>query len=351
MNMVARVAARHMSASHLEAPPAMVKAILALMTDLYVNRALAFILNPGKPPEMPARLVAFRDDPNLETLSALKAFFTMGMRDKWSRITDPKSAQAKKLLKTTWDEYEQTLARSRERFEQQSRVYREAVSLLSSPPSPERPEDVEQDFMFRVPLDLTGWRYKGKVPSSYPLHPITVQSHGLPDDAGGSWDDKNRVLRLPLFTRQFLRDWDKVKDWLTDTLPNHVYHECQHMAQSILNEVVRSKTPGLPGRKLQTPQWDQQGVQNSNFDPDLSYFLDDSEFHTLLTSAIHLTRVVLHQNPKTNVSKMLTDLTKGREVPIGIGKLNPVSQFFRALRLHAPAKYRKAVGEFVKAIL
>lgn len=351
MNRVQRVAARYMSASHLEAPPAMVKAILERVTDLYVNRALVFIANPGKPPEMPPRLVAYRDNPSLETLSALQSSLSMGMRDKWIQITDPKSPKAKKLLKTTWDEYEQVLVQSRNRFEQQSRVYREAVSLLSSPPRPEKPEDVERDFVFRVPLDLSGWRYKDKVPSTYPLHTITIQSHGLPNDAGASWDDKNRVLRLPLFTRHFLRDWDKVKDWLTDTLPNHVYHECQHMAQSILNDVLKSKTPGLPSRKSQTPQWDQQGVQNSNFDPDLSYFLDDSEFHTLLTSAIHQTRVVLRQNPQTNVSKLLADLTVGREVRIGVGKLNPVSQFFRTLRQHAPAKYRKAVGEFVKAIL
>lgn len=53
MNRVQRVAARYMSASHLEAPPAMVKAILERVTDLYVNRALVFIVNPGKPPEMP----------------------------------------------------------------------------------------------------------------------------------------------------------------------------------------------------------------------------------------------------------------------------------------------------------
>jgi hypothetical protein len=350
MSVVHRVAARH-RASQLDAPPAMVNAILALVTDLYVNRALAFIIHPGKPPEMPPQLVAFRDNPNLETLSVLQASFTMGMRDKWNRITDPKSPQAKKLLKITWDEYEQNLVRSRNRFESQSRVYHEAVALLSSPPRPEKPEDVEQDFVFRLPLNLTGWRYKDKVPSSYPLHTITIQSQGLSDDAGASWDDRNWVLRLPLFKRQFLRDWDKVKDWLTDTLPNHVYHECQHMAQSILNGVLKSKTPGLPSRKSQTPQWDQQGVQNSNFDPDLSYFLDDSEFHTILTSAIHQTRVVLRQNPKTNVRKLLTDLTKGREVLIGMGKLDSVAQFFHILRQHAPAKYRKAVGEFVKQML
>lgn len=349
MNMIQRVAARYMSASHLEAPPAMVKAILEGVTDLYVNRALAFISKPREPRGIPQPLVAYRDNPSLETLSALQSFFTRGMRDQWLRIDDPKSPKAKKLLKTTWDAAVESLAESKHTFEQQSRVYREALSLLSSPPQPEYYGDVEQDFWLKFPLDLSGWKYQSKV-STPTVKFVTVQSSGLSDGAGASWDRKNWILRLPVLSSATLKDWNSLRNWLVNTLPNHVYHECQHMSQAILEDSLKSKTLGLPGKKQQTPQWNQHTRSTDlRVSPGDEYFLDDTEFHTTITTAIHRTRAALKQNPDVNARDLVAGLVKGL-VP-RIGGLDNVHQFFKVLRQHAPAKYRKAVGEFVKAIL
>ena len=196
----------------------------------------------------------------------------------------------------------------------------------------------------RFPLDLSGWKYQNKVPVT-PDQVVVVQTEGGTKDFAGSWEPKNWKMRLPPYQMKFTR-WKTLKPFLLDVLPNIVYHECQHMAQSILDTVLKPQSGGMPSLKMRSDP--RKSLNPTNL---AEYFLDDAEFYPLLTTHIHQTKDVLRRYPEIDARGLVTALMQGRTLEVNDINLNNVGLYFFTLRQHAPAKYRKAVGEFVKAIL
>jgi len=143
-------------------------------------------------------------------------------------------------------------------------------------------------------------------------------------------------------------------------------HELKHMGQSYLSYVI-GHAAGLPARRLLTPEFKQeydpglvhgdqekataarQWVTDKGIDPRKLdwHALDDVEFYTVLEDSINEFRDRYAQYSGIDLNEAVKSWT-------GAGMSNPVfppHRLFKALRKYAPGKWRKAVSEFVKAVL
>ena len=258
------------------------------------------------------------------------------------------------------------------------------------------------------PLDLTGWKYDvakfqallekqhgadvkvfedalGKVreesPEQVPLFESLLDNAKkspkwrtitviLSNDIGkgsGSWQETTKTLRILATDTPLLND---PRDPL-DRLHDIVYHELQHMTQSLMayalwsaeavyahsTNRLRPTQPGFPRPDARTPQYKQQGTPTREVGADALHALDDVEFHTDLQGEVALYKRTLARHPDlTSEQKqtMFDHFTSRRLAPREWGKWNPpvdTSKFFTVLKRHAPRKYVEAVKELAAAVL
>jgi hypothetical protein len=239
-----------------------------------------------------------------------------------SKLTGPHKEQAEKRLKTQIVE-SVLLKRECEKYTKTPKKYR---------------ANAQKSF----PIDLTGWRYlsallrkeydnkkeieeaqEGKDWSEVRVV-LNFQKH---KKTLGTWYAEQRKMRVDV--RAGGKDSvEKFRDNLTDILRT-LRHEFQHMAQDVLTALLALPSEaGTPARELApTP------VKPSR--KRKPHALREQEFYTRLADEVD--RFVRHVRSRGNVRENFEEWITDTE-------------FFRKLRRHEPAKWRKAVGEFTKAI-
>lgn len=237
----------------------------------------------------------------------------------------------------------------RESKERPARIWREVEALLSPAATDLKMDFVEDPSVRKYHMDLSGWRYANKRPKDVPIPQVTVYIRPLEPGTAASWDPKNWVLSLPLLASQTLRDWKIMGPYVKHEVPGNVYHECQHMAQSLLNLAVGSAGNGLPSKKILTPQWKQNDRSEHPLDASALHDMDDAEFYPMLQTAIYNSKPYFKSLPQDKRRAVLEQTVQGKEQ--GTPELVRATLFFRALKQHAPGKYRKAVSEFIHAVL
>jgi hypothetical protein len=165
--------------------------------------------------------------------------------------------------------------------------------------------------------------------------------------------------RVPARFRKYMRE-----------LGGSVEHELIHYTQDLLRVLTQTQEAGLPSAR--TPGYQQEqsrdyGYVGEETEADIAHALDDVEFYTRLKDEVRafnrkIQRMELPDGPEAHTfwsrARKLTiaDASSVRDSGprlsaridgIAYGPVEP-SFFFKALRA-APAKWRKAVGEFMKA--
>ena len=219
---------------------------------------------------------------------------------------------------------------------------------------------------------------------------VKVSTEGI-RQARASWHPTKRTL------------WVKIpyeaSPWTLKGLGGSVRHELQHMAQTLMGESLdmpgvwkelqlerRLPRPGMPSRHIMTPEFLQRsdskalmrrlkslGVNPKNVD---IHALDDIEFYTRLADAIDwFKRMEARHNPGQHKRTMIKLYTAAIPYPgmhgwgnrrfrntgewaeameelggYDIVKHYEPSSFFKTLKKLAVPKWKKAVGEFVKAV-
>jgi hypothetical protein len=256
------------------------------------------------------------------------------------------------------------------------------------------------------PLDLTGWKYdvakfqallekqhgaevqvfedalvkaREKSPEQVPMfehfladarkspkwRTITVVLSDNIGKGAGSWQEATKTLRILANTDPLLHNPGDPLDRLHGT----VYHELQHMTQSLMayalwraeavyahaTNRLRPTQPGFPRPDARTPQYRQHTPPTREVGVDALHALDDVEFHTDLQGEVALYKRALARHPDmTPEQKKVTldHFTSHKVAPLS-GKWNPPvepSKFFRILKKHAPRKYIEAVQELAAAV-
>ena len=202
--------------------------------------------------------------------------------------------------------------------------------------------------------------------------------------------------------------WQARGAWLTVRMPDYytedtllnleraVQHELRHFAQSYLSHMTghldkamgvldkRIPQPGMPSRHIMTPEvlqhhnsehWQgrampaevargMQHLRQQGIYPSEVHSLDDIEFYTDLADAVDDFRKMMRWHPEWTPANLRTaiklytfEMLPPRDTadwePYGGWKMFSGVQgnkYFIALRKHAMPKWRKAVGEFIKAV-
>jgi len=120
-----------------------------------------------------------------------------------------------------------------------------------------------------------------------------------------------------------------------------VEHELQHMTQDLIQILGGlSEAGGLPSRNIRrTRTPDESGSQMLSGGE--KYYLSEREFYTWLTTSV--------RNFLNDMAYLETDRATPREWDRHRKVYIDLSVFFKTLKKHEPAKWRKAVGEFWKA--
>jgi hypothetical protein len=297
-------------------------------------------------------------------------------------------------------------------------------------------QEISKDF----PIDLTGWKYderkiqqrlertlekkreetreliidlkqypdsdiwrdmlaelerKVRDPLSYSWKSISV-TLSLTEEKGyrAFWQGSTHHLKITL-PHDFAYE---LKRGYPSGLSRTLRHELQHFAQDYLGytlgkpEGSRPGKPGLPSRKILTPEYEQhrhpnhpsyrsddpdtkslyQRLKQQGVDPRRINFhdLDDVEFYTELADAIDIFKTRwqrVRDEAKPGSQNIAIKLFTGviptpvshsktwYEETLALGGYDFTShfefyKFFAALRSGAPGKYRKALSEFVKAV-
>lgn len=205
-------------------------------------------------------------------------------------------------------------------------------------------------------------------------------------DARNSWDERNNtdILGGNLYVFKDLTDWDKegampsVHQIQRDLegVKQTARHELQHVIQTFAMEYKQTELEfGLPPVKIREKEHDIHGLklQDQKSNDRLEHRLRDIEFYTNLTDAVDEFRRLLNNLP----SKLHKDALKAYIHLIDINDLDKNlnnneyfknknswnmkkilldriykaanNNFFDTLKDARPAKYRKAVIEFIKA--
>lgn len=186
----------------------------------------------------------------------------------------------------------------------------------------------------------------------------------LSGPAGGNFSERNRemwVFPMADFPGSGL-SMHRLQDWFQD-VANTVRHELGHHTQMLLKMLHGVEKAGVPSPRIRTPEFRQSPAETAKLsDPEgVTHALDDVEFYTRLHDEVHAfnrfmqtltlpagtegydfwvrARKIMVDDPSTPMLQPLVE---------SIRILKP-RLFFTALRKHAPGKWRKAVGEFLKA--
>ena len=191
----------------------------------------------------------------------------------------------------------------------------------------------------------------------------------LSDNIGkgaGSWNEMTHTVSILATQTPLLTDVQDTLAKMHDT----VYHELQHMTQSLMAYALWSENPamydraqarptqpGFPRPDARTPQHVQHGEPTRGVGKDDLHSLDDVEFHTDLQGEVTRYRRMLVRHPNlTSEQKRVTfdHFTSRKLAPREWGQWNPPvdsSKFFSVLKKHAPKKYVEAVRELAAAVL
>ena len=338
--------------SQLDPPPAMVKAITEWIQDDYLSRVLALSLKPSEDHTDYDTLKKFLANPSdqnySDVLNVLDTNLGFDLKFRWRQMSDPAQRRTKKF-KELVKEVQERLDDVRETRIKSKQKWQEISALLNHPTPPVTPDAVEDTSTHKFHMDLSGWRYAPKMPKAMTLPVVTVYLRPLQAGVAASWDPKNWVLSLPLLASRTLRDWKVMGHYIRHKVPGNVYHECQHMAQGLLALASGSGNRGLPSKRILTPQWKQNASPSQTLDVDALHDMDDSEFYPMLQTAIYNSKPYFKSLPQDERRTVLEQTVQGKwqDTP----ELERAALFFRALKKHAPGKYRKAVSEFISAVL
>jgi hypothetical protein len=189
--------------------------------------------------------------------------------------------------------------------------------------------------------------------------------------------------------KRYSGEWRSLPPQLTIVLPSYftvagsdlrtiIRHELQHFMQDYIAHLVAGSLPklraGLPSRGIRTPDYKQHyDPQSRFFDKDKVrdlfrrlrqqginprrldwHSLDDVEFYTKLADAIEqFENVQRHIEPelmRAAIRRFVGGKVPKEHAEAVQWKVTP-SRYFLALKRRAPGKWKKAVGEFIKAVL
>jgi hypothetical protein len=201
----------------------------------------------------------------------------------------------------------------------------------------------------KFPVYLTGWKYVQPGGPQRDLKPwawdtITVildfKGH---TERGGVWMAHTRELQVDAKYAGALTTslFQMGVEWIKEALR----HELQHLGQDLKDflDGLPRDTTGLPSRRIRSPGVNPAGHPTSGGER-LPHALRDVEFYTRLADEVDGFLLTIRNWPKN----------KWRDrVRAWVGDpVDPLltSHFFKALRENQPAKWRKAVAEFIKAI-
>ena len=246
-------------------------------------------------------------------------------------------------------------------------LVREAKKLAT------RPKAYATTKSTRFPINadsLRGWRYRKRFPSDSEvdtllvannLNMIKVKLVFRPHASrGGVWKVNDRELEvdvkvfpggltIPQTVQQFHDGLDRIR--------GTARHEMQHVGQTIFGILDdAAKERGLPSQSLRDPERDPYGYHKKyRNSPKSPHALQDVEFYTDLQDEIDEFISISSKIPLDRRRQALSIWTGQKEL-YGRGRASEFGvdietrEFFRwLLRLSKP-KWKKAVGEFVKAV-
>ena len=161
---------------------------------------------------------------------------------------------------------------------------------------------------------------------------------------GGQWTSLGRLLEVDVKPRG---DSPEIfQDRLT--LMHHVvWHELMHVGQDLLRALQgMQEDAGLPSKNLRDPEWFPEGYRKgpTQRGKRREHELRDVEFYTDLTDTVQEFIRGLSRTPKSGWRDKLEMFVALKERGL---RTNP---FFKTWKHEAPAKWRKAVAEFIKAV-
>jgi len=208
------------------------------------------------------------------------------------------------------------------------------------------------------PIDFTGWKYLKELKRHYSTSvfestlkdkrwdKIKVVLNFKPHKTSeGMWRPRSRTIRvdvqsLSFVGRRYLEKGTAVKSfrWALDEVLETLRHELQHVGQDIFTSIMGLEDEaGTPSKELTRDIKPSKGRK--------PHALRESEFYTrLLDEVDYFTRML----PKHPLKKYKDPRKKDRREFFD----NWVTgrEFFQMLKQHEPAKWRKAVKEFTKAL-
>ncbi|NBR67757.1 MAG: hypothetical protein EBT79_10895, partial [Actinobacteria bacterium] len=213
---------------------------------------------------------------------------------------------------------------------------------------------------------LGGWRYADRVPadadarlSGAGLDSITVELNFVPrQTVGGQWDRTTSKLELDIPKYNggipYPMDATEFRDGV-ERLRGTIRHECQHVGQDVLRVLVgMADVGGIPPRDTRDLSYNPSGTSLATPPrPRQDHALRDVEFFTRIQDEVDAFVRVSRRIPpeaRRRVMRVWTGVDRGviRQSEFGIPFR--VMEFFGSLRLEQPAKWRRAVAEFVAGV-
>ena len=251
----------------------------------------------------------------------------------------------------------------------------------------------------RFSVDLTGWRYedliKREAKKMDGFRDLNLPGHFYAEHMNSFLDQQGYItVEMSHGKGKSAASWKPSKWVLWVNTPSHhpvlsrelasdIRHELQHFAQSLMEGVLlkaevevlermeehRRPRPGMPSHRIMTPEF----VQGVNQDDRLRqmglspseievHALDDVEFYPRLADEIDAFKsTVRREDPGPHLQRMIKSWTgidpikqseRSRLLDTTYFSLDQYAprSFFTTLEKAAPGKWRKAVGEFVKAV-
>jgi len=234
---------------------------------------------------------------------------------------------------------------------------------------------VETEPQAEFPFDTSGWRYEPVIKrfEQSPELRENISVHILPSHkppSVGSWRKSANLLMImqPVPAQQELSV--SMVNRLMAQLHNTVEHELVHASQSFISDMIyRHNEPpippyaqtlqfGLPTKNVRSPHRDPEGhirspITNKRLKrPQQVHELRDIEFYPSLLDAFNRFKryVILH----SLTFQEEYPLNKAIKIYVGTNKVEKdfiSSTFFKKLKRHNAPKWRKAVKEFINAVL
>lgn len=127
-------------------------------------------------------------------------------------------------------------------------------------------------------------------------------------------------------------------------------HELQHVGQDVLAAVLMLKDTGLPSRNIRNLEYDAGGAHRERWqDPKKEHALQDVEFYTRLADEVEYFVQFIQKRSFAPQDRYLAFRTWVDDADPR-GTVGPTRVFFHKLKQEERGKWRKAVGEFLKAV-